>query len=144
MEKFDIEKLKKETQEAIRKGEEAKERESEEKHLKEQNRISEAKTWAEYKALSVPSLTMKAAKRGANRATICDTYNEYGAVISKLNNFVEWDTKGIGLRYSILEKLLKEMGFEVEVVFQHDGIGIRSWYNIDVVWWIKHWNKILS
>lgn len=134
MEKIDISKLREETLKAVEKGEELKRLKMLDDSEKEKNRHNIAKAWAEAQAASVPSLAMEAARTGKNYLVVANTKRNYDAVAQSNNRFLNWNTGGIGLRYFLLEEMLTDAGFEVYVTFQHDGVGIESWYEIQVKW----------
>jgi hypothetical protein len=98
-------------------------------------RNEEARAWAELKLLRVESLARKAAAEGKNRVAVANTKNDYGATVnSSNNNHGGWKTNGSGLKYWYLELMLTDRGLDVEVNFEHDGIGISSWYTMYIKW----------
>lgn len=66
---------------------------------------------------------------------VADTKKNYNATIQHSNDFFGgWNVKGCGLQYKYLQDLLVEMGFEINVKYEHDGVGIESWYSVYASW----------
>lgn len=132
---IDINKLKEETLAAVKRGKELKAQKMLDDNEKEKLRHTQAKAWAESNALTVPALAQEAARKGLNKVTVA-RIDDYYATHHNFphNEFHGWDTSKTGLRYYMLEQILLESGLDVSVEFQHDGVGIRSWYEIYVSW----------
>lgn len=96
-----------------------------------------AKGWAESYAKTIPNLCKEAARKGKSKALIVTTKNNYNAVYSTFphNEFHGWNTKSVdGLKYHYLTKLIEDAGLTYEIGFNHDGVGITSWFEIYITW----------
>jgi hypothetical protein len=134
MEKIDISKLREETQKAIERGKELNRLKNLEHFEKEKSPHRIAKDWAESHFASIPALAMRSAQEGKNFLTIANTRGCYDAVVDHNNEFLNWNTGKNGLKYFLLEEMLIYAGFQVDVIFEHDGVGMFSWYEMLIKW----------
>jgi len=136
-----IESLRRGTEQAIARGEEMKRQKEKDDAQKELFRHDLAKTWAEAKAQCLPEKAKQAASEGKNEVCVVAS-GKYGksefGVVEDDRSFTgvlkDWNTKGSGLKYYYLHKLLIEADFNVSVKYEYDGGGQWSWYSIYINW----------
>jgi hypothetical protein len=102
----------------------------------EKLRHETAKLWADGVAVTIPILCKKAAMGGKSKVIIADTKKEYDATNAKFpyNEFNGWNTKGSGLKYYYLTKLIDEARLPYKIEYNYDGGGLSSWFEIYIRW----------
>lgn len=134
---FDIRELRQLTHKAKIEGETLRQKNLGDDAEAEQNRHEVAKLKAEQLAKNIPSLCRFAATKGHNKVLVTDTKGRYGAVVggAPYNTFKGWVANDdVGLKCFYLEQILKTAKIPYSIEFQHDGIGVESWFEIHIKW----------
>ena len=134
---INLKELRQLTKEAIEAGEKLRIAKENNDLEKEKLRHDEAKAWAESKLITVPEKCKDAASRGKNKVSVLDTRDNYDAYNTNGNNwckFGSWNCKKSGLKYHYFCQGLEDAGLKYSVEYAHDGVGVRSWFEIIIKW----------
>ena len=131
---IDVKKLQTLTEDAIERGRiaaiEHKAREDE----KEALRVKVAEQWVENQVIELEARITTAAAEGKYKCKVVEV-NEYDVMVdTNERDNLEFKLDTIGLRYHYLKDTLYKIGLHPTVKFCHDGVGIRSWYEMWVDW----------
>lgn len=133
MVKINVEKLQSITKEAIRKGKEARQAEENLRNAEAAAEVAEWHRQAKSVLDALPALCEKAATDGKNAVCVMKekNYHYSESNFNQKNGWAATITNGPGL--FVLEALAKT-DLNVQVKYQHDGVGMESWAEIWVNW----------
>lgn len=133
--------LRKKTDAAVRRGVEKAEAEERQKREQERLRLENAKAWVASRMAEIPLTAEAAAEARQSRCVVASTRDFPGAVKIRPSlggdwqAFPGWDTSEInGLQFRMLCEALEAAEFKVDVVYDHDGVGMYSWFEVYISW----------